>query len=72
VTASENRDESPWYCPKCEGGMWVGWKRDTCGEGHERPRLPLRYDDVDVDNSWQVTRRDRLRGALRSLVGWFR
>lgn len=60
------RDESPWYCPGC--GLWVGWKRDRCSCGQTIPRLPLRYDDVDTDNSFEVTRWDRLKAKL----GWFR
>ncbi|ELY66938.1 hypothetical protein CYV19_05150 [Natronobacterium gregoryi SP2] len=59
------RTESPWFCPECE--IWVGWKHDECSERHHRPRLPLRYDDVEFDHSWQVTFRHRLRGKLRSL-----
>jgi hypothetical protein len=70
VVPVSDRDESPWYCPTCE--VWSGWKTDQCLEGHDRPRLPLRYDDVAFDDAWRVDRRDRLRGALRSLVGWFR
>ncbi|OVE84727.1 hypothetical protein [Natronolimnobius baerhuensis] len=61
-----DRTESPWYCPQCV--IWVGWKHDECLEGHDCPRLPLRYDDIETDNSWQVTRRDRLRGTWRSLA----
>jgi len=59
------REESPWYCPDCR--TWVGWKRDTCANGHECPRLPLRYDDVPFDYSLKVTRRHRIVGKLRSL-----
>lgn len=58
---------SPWYCPHCE--MWVGKKLDSCLEGHSRPRLPLYYDDVDVDFSEWVTTRDRVRAKLRRLTG---
>ena len=58
---------SPWYCPHCE--MWIGKKLDSCLEGHSRPRLPLYYDDVDFDDSWRVTQRDRVRAKLRRLIG---
>jgi hypothetical protein len=58
---------SPWYCPHCE--MWVGKKLDSCLEGHSRPRLPLFYDDVDVDDSWRVGLRDRVRAKLRRVIG---
>ena len=58
---------SPWYCPHCE--MWIGKKLDSCLNGHARPRLPLYYDDVDFDDSWRVTQRDRVRAKLRRLIG---
>lgn len=57
------RDESMWYCPKCEA--WVGWKLDECIHGHSRPRRPLRSVDVDKKPAWKVTLRDRLRAKLR-------
>ena len=60
-----DRTESPWLCPDCE--TWVGWKRETCGNGHDCPRFPMRYCDVDFDVSWKVSRQDRLRGKLRSI-----
>lgn len=64
------REESPWFCPECE--TWVGWKLAACLEGHNRPRLPLRYSDVEFDYSKRVTLRHRLRGKIRSLLaGWW-
>jgi hypothetical protein len=57
--------ESPWYCATCE--IWVGWKRDECSCGRQEPRFPLRYEDVDVDWSRRVTRRDRLAAKLRGV-----
>lgn len=65
MTRDRPRSESPWYCPECE--LWIGYKLDECNDGHERPRLPLRYDDVPYDDSWRVTSRDRLRSKLLSL-----
>jgi hypothetical protein len=62
-----SREESPWYCPNC--GSWIGWKLDTCLNGHDRPRLPLRYDDVEFDHSAYVSWRHRTRGKIRSLLG---
>lgn len=61
---TDHRD-SPWYCPGCE--RWVGWKRSECSCGRQEPRLPLRYEDVDVDSSRRVTRRDRLAVKLRGV-----
>lgn len=61
------RDESMWYCPKCR--TWVGRKLDECvGAGHERPRYPLYYDDVDVDHAHDVTAYDRLSAKLRGVL----
>lgn len=55
-----------WYCPKCE--TWVGWKLDECvTAGHPRPRRPLRYADVDVEDARDVTLLDRVKAKL----GWF-
>ncbi|WBE14042.1 hypothetical protein CWS96_gp09 [Saline Natrinema sp. J7-1 virus 1] len=68
--SDRDRSESMWFCPHCT--KWVGCKLDRCLEGHDRPRLPLRSDDVDFDASWRVDLRDRLRGKLRSLLGWVR
>ncbi|WP_018257663.1 hypothetical protein [Halomicrobium katesii] len=70
MTRETDRHESPWYCPEC--AIWVGWKLDTCSEGHDRPRLPLRYVDVEYDDAWRVERRDRLRGKVHSLWGFLR
>jgi len=59
-----SRDESMWFCPKCES--WLGWKLDKCFEcGQRRPRRPLRAVDVDKKPAWKVTLRDRLRAKLR-------
>ena len=60
----EPREQSPWYCPKCE--IWVGWKLDSCSSGHSRPSFPLRYDDVDFDYAHKVSRTDRLRGKIKA------
>lgn len=57
---------SPWYCPECE--LWVGRKLEDCMDRHGRPRLPLLYEDVDVDNSRRVTFRDRIRAKVRRLL----
>ncbi|WP_181691371.1 hypothetical protein [Natronomonas sp. LN261] len=67
ISGGEDATPSPWYCPHCE--MWVGTKLDTCLEGHSCPRLPLYYDDVDVDTSWRVTLRDRVRSKLQRVIG---
>ena len=59
------RSKSPWYCPKCE--TWVGYKLEKCVTGgHDRPRRPLRWDDVEKP-SFEVTIRERLLAK----VGWF-
>ena len=61
---SDDRKESPWYCPDC--AHWVGSKRTTCDCGRSEPRRPLRWDDVQKP-SFEVTLRDRLKAKL----GWF-
>jgi len=67
-STNDGRKESPWYCPDCVA--WNGWMLGRCLEcERRRPRLPLRYVDVDVDAAWRVDRRDRLRGKSRSLRG---
>jgi len=54
-----------WLCPTCE--TWVGRKLGECAEGHTRPFLPVWSDLVDVDDSRQVTTRDRLSAKVRGL-----
>lgn len=57
------REESPWYCSECRA--WVGWKLDTCFEcERDRPRFPLRYDDVPFDDSQKVQLRHRIKARL--------
>ena len=67
VVDDSDATPSPWFCPHCE--MWIGKTLDSCLNGHARPRLPLYYDDVDFDDSWRVTQRDRVRAKLRRLIG---
>ncbi|QKY16419.1 hypothetical protein [Halorubrum sp. CBA1229] len=58
-----DRSKSPWYCPKCTA--WVGYQLDECvTDGHDRPRRPLRWDDVEKP-SFEVTYRDRLLAKVR-------
>jgi len=59
---------SPWYCPDCE--LWIGYKLETCSEGHSPPRIPVRHDDVDVDDSRLVTRWDRFRIKMSKTLRW--
>lgn len=58
-----------WLCPHCK--IWVGSKLDTCREGHERPRIPVTTQDVEVAVSTRVTRWDRIRLKVRKLLGWW-
>jgi len=56
------------FTPAVNGGI-LSLNQDSCLDGHARPRLPLYYDDVDFDDSWRVTQRDRVRAKLRRLIG---
>ena len=66
----EDNPESMWLCPRCE--IWVGWKLNSCREGHDRPRIPVRVEDVEEEISWRVSRWDRYRVKARKLGGWSR
>ena len=61
------RDRGMWLCPRCE--TWVGRKLDECNAGHARPFVPVWSGLVDVDDSRQVTARQRLRAKVRGLLG---
>lgn len=63
-------DELPsmWYCPTCQS--WLGTKIEVCFEcGNPRPRWPLLEDDVDVNDSRDVTLADRVRSKVRRVCG---
>jgi hypothetical protein len=56
-----------WYCPRCQ--TWVGRKLGECvSEGHPRPRYPVLYEDVAVDDARGVTRWDQLKAVVRGVV----
>lgn len=61
-----NDIDSPWFCPRCR--RWIGYERETCGEGHDRPALPLTWSMAENKHAYEVTRRDRIRAKVRGVV----
>lgn len=62
-----DRQQSMWFCVHCQ--RWIGYEKTACTNGHDIPRYPLREIDVHGKPAYQVTRYDRIKGGVKSMLG---